>query len=139
MQESNKYLVNIKNLAETAKQDNWAIEYDADVDSFYWIRPDISSDARLMKLSDDFALYLAPDGRVQGLFIEYAKHNFMAHNKDYEPLLDNLTSVDDNRFTLPKEQEGKLKDLLSSMANKVAAETLFSLADRNISIEKAFA
>lgn len=76
---------------------------------------------------------------MQGLFIEYAKHNFMAHNKDYEPLFDNLTTVDDNRFTLPKEREGKLKDLLSSMANKVVIETLFSVADKNISIEKAFA
>jgi hypothetical protein len=138
MQESNKYLVNIKNLADTAKQDNWAIEYDADVDSFYWTKPDISRDARLTKLSDDFALYLTPDGHVEGLFIEYAKHNFMAHNADYKPLFDNLTTVDDNRFTMPKEQEGKLKDLLSSMAHKVAAETLFSVANRHLSIEKAF-
>lgn len=139
MEREHEYLVNIKNLADTAKRDNWVVEYDADVDSFYWTRPEISQSAQLTKLSDDFALYLTPEGQVEGLFIEYAKYNFVEHNKDFKPLFDKLELIDENRYTLPKEEERNLKDLLSSMAHKIAAETLFKVAEKNIRIEQAFA
>ncbi|GEM_PF-1009111 len=126
MENSNKYLINISKLAETAKNNNWAIEYDADVDSFYWTKPEISKNAQLMKLSDDFALYVTPEGNIEGVFIKYAKNNFMEHNKGFKPILENMKEVDDNRFVLTKSNEKKLSGLLESMANKITADNIFS-------------
>ncbi len=138
MENSNKYLINISKLAETAKNSKWAIEYDADVDSFYWTKPEISKQARLMKLSDDIALYVTPEGNVEGVFIEYAKNNFMEHNKDFKPILENMKEINDNRFVLTKDSLKKFSGLLDSMANKITAQTLESVLENNLAINQAF-
>ena len=138
MDNPNKYLINISKLAETAKDNKWAIEYDADVDSFYWTKPKISTQARLMKLSDDFALYVTPEGNIEGVFIEYAKNNFMEHNKDFKPLMDNLKEIDENRFVLTKDKQKEFSGLLESMANKITAATISNLLENNLSIKQAF-
>ena len=138
MENPNKYLINISKLAEVARDNKWAIEYDADVDSFYWTKPEISKHAQLMKLSDDFALYVTPEGNIEGVFIEYAKNNFMEHNKDFKPILENMKEIDDNRFVLTKDTAKKLSGLLESMANKITAETLSNVLENNLSIKQAF-
>ena len=138
MENPNKYLINISKLAETARNNKWAIEYDADVDSFYWTKPEISKQAQLMKLSDDFALYVTPEGNIEGVFIEYAKNNFMEHNKDFKPILENMKEIDGNRFVLTKDNAKKFSGLLESMANKIAVETTSSVLENNLSINQAF-
>ena len=42
MENKDKYIINIAKLAETARENKWAFEYDADVDSLYWTKPVIS-------------------------------------------------------------------------------------------------
>jgi hypothetical protein len=138
MENKDPYIINIAKLATTAKENKWAFEYDADVDSLYWSKPDISKNARLMKLSEDFALYVTPEGTIEGIFIEYAKNNFVEHNEDYKPLLDNLEKIGDNRFVLSKEKQEEFSGLLESMANKVTAETLSNVLENDLSIKQVF-
>lgn len=137
MENKDKYLINIAKLASTAKEHKWALEYDADVDSLYWSKPEISKNAQLIKLSEDFALYVTPEGAIEGIFIEYAKNNFVEHNEDFKPLFENLEKVEGNHFALPQEKQEELSGLLESMANKVSAETMSNVLENNISIKQA--
>jgi uncharacterized protein YuzE len=125
-------------LADIAKNNKWQIEYDSDVDSLYWSKPRISKKTQLMKLSEDFALYVAPNGNIEGIFIEYAKNNFVEHNEDFRPIFENLEKIDENRFTLSKEKQKEFSGLLESMANKISSKTLSNVLENNLSIKHAF-
>ena len=138
MENRDKYLINIANLADIARNNKWEIEYDSDIDSFYWSKPQISKQAQLMKLSSDFALYVTPSGNIEGVFIEYAKNNFVEHNEKFEPLFDNLERVDENKFTLSSEKQEKFSGLLESMANMISSETLSNVLKNGLSIKQAF-
>lgn len=138
MENRDKYLINIANLAEIAKNNKWEIEYDSDSDSFYWTKPQISQKAQLMKLSEDFALYVTPEGNIEGIFIEYAKNNFVKHNEDFMPLFEGLEETDENRFTLSQKKQKEFGGLLEFMATKISAETISNVLENNLSIKQAF-
>lgn len=135
----NRHLLNIVDLEHVAQRDGWVVEYDADTDNLYWTRPTISSDARLARLSDEFALYLTPAGEVQGVFIEYARHNFVEHHTDFKPIFDRLTQVQEDRYVLKEEDAARLTGLLGLMANKVSSDTAANLIKKNIPLEQVFA
>ena len=141
MENSNKnLLININRLANTAKEQKWAVEYDADLDSLYWTKPVISPFAKLTKLSDESALYITPEGNIEGLFIEYAKNNFISHNNTLKPIFDSLTkSIDGNKFTIPVDKEKKVEGLLSLMADKVANESVAEILESNLELDGVFA
>jgi hypothetical protein len=123
--EESKFLSLISNLSEVAKKDNWQPLYNKELDAFYWTKPQISADAKLTQFLEDFSLYITSDEKVEGLFIEYAVHNFNAHNQGYQPLFDAMTKkVNQSTFTVPKNKEKEIGFLLNNMADKVARETL---------------
>ena len=136
----NQHLLNIVNLAESAKRDKWTVDYDADLDSLYWTRPKLSAEVQLTKLSDDSALYLTPEGEVEGMLIEYAKNNFVEHNLDFKPIFEHLTKhIDASRFTLPDDDAQRLTGLLELMADKVANENAAKVLERNIRLDQVIA
>ena len=127
-------------LHETAERDGWVVEYDTDLDHFYWTRPQLSSTARLAKLSDEFALYMTPEGSVEGMFIEYAKNNFMEHYQQFKPIFDNLTKkLDGHIYTLSKEKLLACKSLLGSMAEKAANDSMAQVLENRIQLDRVFA
>lgn len=139
MEKQDKHLLeSIANLATTAKVDGWKVEYDADLDSFYWTRPVISLTAKLTKLSDDFALYMTPDGNIEGIFIEYAKNNFIVHNESLRPVFDGLEKIDDDKYTLSEDNQNKLGGLLDLMAEKVANNAVSEVLKNDIRLEQVF-
>ena len=79
--EKSKFLSLIANLKETAEKDNWKVQYNKELDTFYWSRQTISADAELKQFLDDFSLYINAKGDIEGVFIEYAKFNFFSHHK----------------------------------------------------------
>lgn len=129
--DKSKFLSLISNLSNLAKKDNWQTSYDEGLDSFYWTKPIISKEAKLKQFLDDFSLYITPTGLIEGLFIEYAKYNFNAHNEGYEQLFNAMTVKIDSAgqiYTVPKERQDEIGHLLDNMASKVAQETLQVMA-----------
>ena len=120
---------------DIAKRDNWAVQYDSDLDTLYWAKPKISPNAVSKKFLDDFTLYVTEKGDVEGLFIEYAKSNFFSHNKEYRPLIDQMIKVDDNQYVLPDKKTKEVEILLENMADKVANETLEAVLQRGIELK----
>lgn len=133
-------VANIAKLAQTAEREKWVVQYDSELDSFYWTRPKISANAKLTKFLEDFALYVNPAGNIEGLFIEYARNNFVNHNEVFEPLFASITEkIEDNIMTIPKKKQSMVKDYLGLIADKIAAETAIGFEDKNLNLNTVFA
>ncbi|MDP3795350.1 MAG: hypothetical protein Q8R13_05540 [bacterium] len=134
--EQPKLLHLIANLKETAERDDWKVQYNKELDTFYWSRDTISPNTELKQFLDDFSLYINPDGNVEGIFIEYAKFNFFSHNKELEPLIDKLEKGNgENVVSLSKEEELALKPFINSIADKAASGFLKALVDSPALVE----
>lgn len=124
MARSKNIPLNISKIFELAQKEKWAVEYDSSLDSFYWTKPRISKDAKLKKFLDDFSLYITSQGRIEGVFIEYAKYNFAAHNDGFDALFKNMTKVGDDKYMIQPKEEKKVEILLRNMADRIGNETL---------------
>lgn len=127
-------MINITDIFNIAKRDNWVVEYNPDLDSLYWSKPKISPNTQLKKFLEDFSLYITDKGLIEGLFIEYAKGNFMSHNEEYKELINNMIKVD-GVYILPKENAKSVEPLLKSMANMVGNET-FDAVNKGLDLDK---
>lgn len=129
--EKSKLLSLIANIFDTAKKDKWQAQYDKSLDVFYWTKPKLSKDSRLTQFINDFSLYITSAGKIEGIFIEYAKYNFVNHNKEFKPLFNamKIDSKKDAIYSLPKKKEKEMNYLLEYMADKVAKETLRVVSD----------
>jgi hypothetical protein len=140
MANENKHLlINIAKLADIAKKDQWVVEYDNELDSFYWTKPSISKDAQLTRFSDEFALYVTPKGNIEGLFIEYAQNNFVTHHQTFKPLFENLIENAKSNLSFLNTKDSKIRDLLECMAGMVANDTLAEVLEKDISLKQVFA
>ena len=127
-------MINITDIFNIAKRDNWVMEYNPDLDSLYWSKPKISPTAQLKKFLEDFSLYVTDQGTIEGLFIEYAKGNFISHNEEYETLIDSMVKTD-GVYILPQNRIKEVEPLLKSMANMVGNET-FEAVNNGLDLEK---
>lgn len=129
MARSKNLSLSIANIFKLAKSNKWIVEYDDELDHLYWIKPKISKTAKLKKFLDDFSLYIMPSGDIQGMFIEYAKYNFIAHNKEYGELLKKMRKTGDDNYVLPTKNEKGAEHLLKCMANQISNETLEAIGE----------
>ncbi|MEK7184609.1 MAG: hypothetical protein AAB683_00535 [Patescibacteria group bacterium] len=127
-------MINITDIFNIAKRDKWVMEYNPDLDSLYWSKPKISPSAQLKKFLEDFSLYITDKGLIEGLFIEYAKGNFISHNSEYEKLIDKMVEVN-GVYVLPKNAVKSVEPLLKSMANMVRNEA-FQAVNQGLNLEK---
>lgn len=65
-------------LPETAKKEGWVFRYDPESDEVSITVPNLSDDARIRYVNDEIALYFSK-GKIQGVFIEYFRKNFIEH------------------------------------------------------------
>jgi|SRR3989344_2765791 len=128
-------MIKIADIFNTAKKDKWVMEYNPDLDSLYWSKPKISSSAQLKKFLDDFSVYITDKGIIEGLFIEYAKGNFISHNAEYGELIDKMVKVNDV-YVLPEKKVKSVEPLLKSMANMVGNETLHAVISKKLDLNK---
>ncbi|MDP4009014.1 MAG: hypothetical protein Q8P71_01125 [bacterium] len=125
----------ITEIFNIAKRDKWVIEYDSDLDSLYWSKPKISPSTQLKKFLQDFSLYITKQGLIEGLFIEYAKGNFISHNAEYGELINKMVKVND-MYVLPANKIESVEPLLKSMANMVGNETYNAVRNKGLDLEK---
>lgn len=124
--EESKILSVIANLSDVARKEKWQTQYNRALDAFYWTKPDLSKDAELTQFIDEFSFYLRPTGDIEGVFIEYALHNFVEHHEEFRPLFESMTeNVEGTLYTIPDQAgDEKIDHLLEGIADKVAKETL---------------
>ena len=128
-------MIKIADIFNTAKKDKWVMEYNPDLDSLYWSKPKISPSAQLKKFLDDFSVYITDKGIIEGLFIEYAKGNFISHNEEYGELIDKMVKVND-MYVLPEKKVKSVEPLLKSMANMVGNETFQAVLNKKLDLNK---
>ena len=128
-------MIKIADIFNTAKKDKWVMEYNPDLDSLYWSKPKISPSAQLKKFLEDFSIYITDKGIIEGLFIEYAKGNFISHNAEYGELIDNMVKINDV-YVLPEKKAKSVEPLLKSIANMVGNETLQAVMSKNLDLNK---
>lgn len=134
-----KLLSLIPQITDIAKQNKWQPYYNEDSDSFYWTKKKLSKNVKLIQYIEEFSLYVNPSGKIEGIFMEYAKFNFVSHHKEFKPLFSAMTKkVSTDTYTVPKEKTEKVEHLLENIADKVAKETLGALAN-GVKIEKLLA
>lgn len=69
------------------KKRGWISRYDSESDSFFVTTPHLSKDARIHYFDDEIAFYLTKDNKVEGLFLEYFKSNFVEHHRELRPVI----------------------------------------------------
>lgn len=128
-------MIKITDIFNTAKKDKWVMEYNPDLDSLYWSKSKISPSSQLKKFLDDFSVYVTDKGIIEGLFIEYAKGNFISHNAEYAELIDKMVKID-GVCVLPQKEMKGVEPLLKSMANMVGNETLQAVLNKKLDLNK---
>lgn len=103
IKEKEKILEFTFHLSDIVKKENWASHYDVDSDSFALVSPKLSDDARKEYVDDEFAFYFTKDRKIQGIFIEYFKSNFLAHNKKSKYVLTSNKKRNQSLINIKKE------------------------------------
>jgi|SRR3989344_738028 len=122
--EGSKFLHLIADIKGIAKRDSWEVQYNKELDTFYWSRNKISKDAKLKQFLEDFSLYITSVGNIEGVFIEYALTNYFSHHKELGPLGEILVETRDSTGVLSEVQETNAKPYLDDIADKIGSETL---------------
>lgn len=77
--------------ADFSKKHGWISRYDTDSDAFSTTVPKLSSDARIQYFDDEIAFYITKDNKIEGLFVEYFKSNFVEHHRELRPIMRSIT------------------------------------------------
>ena len=88
-----------------AKKHGWVSRYDTESDAFSITVPKLSESARINYFDDEVAFYITNDNKVEGIFLEYFKANFIKHHKkskEIEKVLEKLEAGQKNDDALVK-------------------------------------
>jgi hypothetical protein len=112
----------IDTLSDVAQRDDWATLYNKQLDFFYWKKRKLSKGVRMVKVSHETHLYLAPSGKIEGVLVEYLTGNFIEHNAEYK----NMPRMFDKKlgegeFTISRKSK-KTETLLDKFAVSLKAD-----------------
>ncbi|MBI4039553.1 hypothetical protein HY388_01885 [Candidatus Daviesbacteria bacterium] len=86
----------IYRLPNIAREEKWRLSYDKLIDALYFTPSIVARDAVLFNVTNEFAIYVNKNSKIEGLFIENFKANFVRHNASFEELLEVLNkNIDD--------------------------------------------
>lgn len=74
------------------KRHGWVARYDPESDELSITTPRLSQHARIRYADDELAFYITPQNKIEGIFIEYFKSNFVRHHKDLKKINSKLES-----------------------------------------------
>jgi len=127
IQNNQKVIEMASNLNGFIHDHNWITRYDLESDSFSVTQPKLSNDARIRYFDDEIALYITQDNKIEGIFVEYFRSNFVKHHKDLEPVLKNIEGKDNKKsglIELGKEKMSKIAPDLEKALKSILAERL---------------
>jgi len=74
-------------LSSFVKKHGWVFRYDIESDALSATIPNLSNDARIQYFDNEMAFYVTKDNKLEGLFIEYFKSNFVEHHRELRPVM----------------------------------------------------
>ena len=78
------------NFGDVVKKEGWISRYDLETDEFSFTTPKLSASARIKYFNDELAFYVTPEDKIEGVFIEYFRNNFIQHHQDLEGILSGI-------------------------------------------------
>jgi len=111
------------------KKNGWVSRYDTGSDALSITKPTLSDDARIKYFDDEVAFYITDNNKVEGVFVEYFKSNFIKHHtgsgsKKMERALDKLEKNQKNDESLVnvdiKQVKGMALDLQEAIKTSLA-------------------
>ena len=109
-----------------AETHNWISRYDVESDALSVTVPRLSDDARIKYFNDEIAFYITKNRKIEGIFIEYFKSNFLKHHKDSVGILRGADIRDDQEKSLIELSVGKMKKIAPALEEAIR----MSLAER---------
>jgi hypothetical protein len=93
----------VYNLSDIAAKQDWVFRYDPESDELSVTVPKLSKDARIRYVNDEIALYYSKNNQIEGLFIEYFRHNFIQHQSAFKNLKNLVNKITKKQ---PVQQDG---------------------------------
>ena len=109
-----------------AEKHNWISRYDVESDALSVTVPRLSDDARIKYFNDEIAFYITKNRKIEGIFIEYFKGNFLKHHKNSVSILRGADTRDDQEKSLIELSVGKMKKIAPALEEAIK----MSLAER---------
>lgn len=75
-----KILKQLANLSELIESDKWKLEYDAELDELFFGIDTMPKNSFLFNINDELNLFVTPDSKIYGIFVEYFANNYIEHN-----------------------------------------------------------
>lgn len=72
------------------KKRGWIPLYDIESDALSVTVPKLSKDARIQYFDKEVAFYVTKDKKIEGLFLEYFKSNFVKHHQKLKLMMKDL-------------------------------------------------
>lgn len=130
IQEEKKQLLDLAtNFNDFAKKNGWVSRYDIESDAFSITIPKLSEDARIKYFDNEVAFYITNDNKVEGVFLEYFKTNFIKHHsksKKIEKVLKKLEKEQKNEESLVNVDMNQVKQIAPDLEEAIK----ISLANR---------
>lgn len=112
----------------------WVYRYDTESDALSVTKSKLSNDARIKYFDDEVAFYITDDNKIEGIFVEYFKSNFLKHHinsKKIEKVLNRLEEEQKNDEALISVDIKKAKqispDLQEAIKNSITNRLDLSL------------
>jgi hypothetical protein len=130
MQEEKNQLLDLAtNFNDFTKKNGWVSRYDIESDAFSIAVPKLSEDARIKYFDNEVAFYITNDNKVEGVFLEYFKTNFIKHHsksKKIEKVLNDLEKKQKDDESLVTVSMSQMKDIAPDLEKAIR----ISLASR---------
>ena len=111
------------------RKHGWISRYDTESDSFSVTTPKLSDSARINYFDNEVAFYITKDNKVEGIFLEYFKANFVKHHKkakEIKKVLDDLKEKNKTDDTLVKVDINQVEKIAPDLEEAIK----LSLANR---------
>jgi hypothetical protein len=134
--QNNKKIIEMASDLRGFIQDHkWVTRYDSESDAFSVTQSKLSKDARIRYLDDEIAFYIAQDNKIEGIFVEYFRSNFVKHHKDLKSVLKGIEGKDNKKrglVELGKAKISKIAPDLEEALKSILAEKLNVQLDQAI-------
>ena len=128
-QDKKEFLDLATGFGDFIKKHGWISRYDTESDSFSVTTPKLSDSARINYFDNEVAFYITKDNKVEGIFLEYFKANFVKHHKnakEIKKVLDDLEEKNKTDDTLVKVDINQVEKIAPDLEEAIK----LSLANR---------
>lgn len=115
VQNNKKIIEMASDLNGFIRDNNWVTRYDLESDAFSVTQSKLSKDARIRYFDDEIAFYITQDNKIEGIFVEYFRSNFVKHHKDLIPVLRGIEGKDNKKNGLIKLGKAKISKIVPDL------------------------